>query len=264
MTKQELLLHRLDAIGQTLEKKGEVLMLLGLGSVGIETERLDEYSDLDFFVIAKPGHAQRFIDQLDWLEDTYPLAYAFKNSDFGCKILFQDGIYGEYAVFEESDMETAGYSEGRIVWKAPSFNNLDIVKPKIKLPELKTKTMDFAINEALTNLYVGLGRYARGEKLSGTRFVEGYAVDNIIAIMHMLQPEVDYYPDCFGNDRRFEKRFPLTEDMLGNMIQGYKKVPQSAIYILNYLEKIYPINERMSAEIRALAAQLETQQQKQQ
>lgn len=258
MTKQELLLQRLDEIGQTLEKKGGALMLLGLGSVGVETGRLDEYSDLDFFVIVKPGQAPRFIDQLDWLEDTYPLDYAFKNSDLGCKILFKDGIYGEYAIFEEAEMETAGYSEGRIVWKDASFNNVDITKPKVSLPDPKSKPMNYAINEALTNLYVGLGRYARGEKLSGTRFIEGYAVDNIIAIMHQVRPEVDYYPDCFGNDRRFEKRYPNTEEMLGNMIQGYNKAPQSAIYILNYLEEIFPVNKRMCAEIRALAEKLQT------
>ncbi|MBW7473133.1 hypothetical protein K0T92_00085 [Paenibacillus oenotherae] len=256
MLKTELLLQRLNAIGDVLEQKGDALMLLGLGSVGIELGRLDEYSDLDFFVIVKPGAKNRFIDQLDWLEDTYPLAYAFKNSDVGCKILFEDGIYGEYAIFDEADMDAAGYSEGRIVWKAPGYNNDSIAKPKIGYPKLKGASLAFPLNEALTNLYVGLGRYARGEKLTATKFVQGYAVDSIISVVHLLEPEVDYYPDPFGNDRRVEKRFPRLAERLGQMVQGYDKVPQSAIYILDYLEEIFPVNERMSAEIRKLANSL--------
>ncbi len=55
ITSQELtptmLLQRLDSIGQCLRASNKALALLGLGSVGIETERLDQYSDVDFFAI---------------------------------------------------------------------------------------------------------------------------------------------------------------------------------------------------------------------
>lgn len=56
MATKERLLRRLDAIGGSLERRGEALLLLGVGSVGVETERIDDYSDLDFFVIVKPGY----------------------------------------------------------------------------------------------------------------------------------------------------------------------------------------------------------------
>lgn len=256
MSRKELLLQRLDEIGKVLEKKGEVLVLLGLGSVGMETDRLDEYSDLDFFVIVNPGYKQRFIDHLDWLEDAHPLAYSFKNCDIGYKIMFEDGIYGEFAIFEESELlESASYSEGRIVWKDPSYNNDGIVKSTNSFPRIKSESIDHVINEALTNLYVGLGRYARGEKFSGRRFVENYAVDGLISALHLLEQEVDFYPDQFVNDRRLEKRYPKFANTIGKMIQGYDKTPESAIHILNYMEEIFPVNERLSTEIRRLAKQ---------
>ena len=44
------LLHRLNEIAKSIEKSQKALALLGLGSIGKEQERLDEYSDLDFFV----------------------------------------------------------------------------------------------------------------------------------------------------------------------------------------------------------------------
>ena len=53
------LLTRLDAIGVSLATIDHSLALISLGSVCLETERLDAYSDLDFFAIVEPGHAPR-------------------------------------------------------------------------------------------------------------------------------------------------------------------------------------------------------------
>ncbi|MBN2981600.1 hypothetical protein [Cohnella algarum] len=253
MKKEELLLQRLDEIGKSLERKGGALALLGLGSVGVERERLDEHSDLDFFVIVEPGQKNRFIDRLDWLEEVRPLAYSFKNTSVGCKILFEDGIYGEYAVFEEWELENSSYAEGRVVWKAPSYANTGIAKSSRNMPSIRNDSLDHPLNEALTNLYVGLCRYARGEKLSATRFVQGYAVDSILSVLHLLEEEADGFPDPFGNDRRLERRYPRFAAIAGSMIQGYDRVPESALCILSYLEEVYPVNRRLSEEIRRLA-----------
>ncbi|AEI42891.1 hypothetical protein [Paenibacillus mucilaginosus] len=253
MSKTEKLLKRLDEIGKVLERKGGAEMLLGLGSVGMETERLDEYSDLDFFVIVKPGYKERYIRQLDWLEEVYPLAYSFRNTDDGCKILFDDGIYGEYAIFEERELESCHYAEGRVVWKAPSYTRVDFAKPSRPAPRLIEDSLDHPLNEALTNLYVGLGRYARGEKLTATRFVQSYAVGSILSVLHLLETEEPYFPDVFGLERRLEKRYPRFAANLGEMIQGYDRVPESALCILQYIERVYPVNQRLAREIRQLA-----------
>lgn len=253
MRRTELLLQRLDEIGKSLERKEGALLLLGVGSVGIETERLDDYSDLDFFVIVKPGYKDRFIDRLDWLEEVRPLAYAFKNSELGYKILFEDGIFGEYAVFEEEELADASYTEGRVVWKDPLYGNTGIAKPSNPIPSLKKDSLEHPLNEALTNLYVGLGRYARGERLSAMRFVQGYAIDRILSVLHLLEPEADYDPDPFGNERRLEKRFPRFAEIVGDMLQGYDRVPESALRILEFIEGVYPVNRRLSDEIRRLA-----------
>jgi lincosamide nucleotidyltransferase B/F len=252
MLRKDLLLQRLNDIGKTLERKDGALFLLGLGSVGIEVDRLDEYSDLDFFVIVKKGLKKRFLDQLDWLEETHPLAYYFKNTSDGYKILFEDGIYGEYAVFEDWEFERISYIPGRIVWKVASFTFTGIVCEKEKIPSPKRDSLDHPLNEALTNLYVGLCRYARGEKLSAMRFVQSYAIDSIISILHLVEQEVEFFPDPFGNERRLEKRFPSFAKRLGDMMQGYHRIPESTIAILNFLEEVFPTNPRLCREIRYL------------
>jgi len=98
--KSHLLLKRLDEIGQSLEQSPHALALIGLGSVGLELYRLDDYSDLDFFVIVEPGYKHAFINDLDWLSKLCPIAYCFLNSVDGYKLLFTDGIFCEFAVFE--------------------------------------------------------------------------------------------------------------------------------------------------------------------
>ncbi|MFC5471335.1 hypothetical protein ACFPPD_21845 [Cohnella suwonensis] len=252
--RKERLLERLDGIASSLERCEEALALLGLGSIGVELARLDEYSDLDFFVIAAPGCKERFIERVDWLDAAHPLAYHFKNSDLGRKIMFEDGIYGEFAIFEEADLLEGSYSEGRFVWMRDTFRNVELAKPAAAYPSIRRDSADFPLNEALTNLYVGLCRYARGEKLSAVRFVQGYAVDSILSVLHLLEPEVEYFPDKFGNERRLEKRFPDFATRVGDMIQGYGKLPESALRILDFLEESYPVNAKLSDEIRRLAA----------
>jgi lincosamide nucleotidyltransferase B/F len=252
MLRKDLLLQRLNDIGKTLERKDGALLLLGLGSVGIEVDRLDEYSDLDFFVIVKKGFKKRFLDQLDWLEETHPLAYSFKNTSDGYKILFEDSIYGEYAVFEDWEFERISYTPIRIIWKEASYTITGIGCTKETIPSPKKDSLHHPLNEALTNLYVGICRYARGEKLSAMRFVQSYAIDSIISVLHLVEQEVDFFPDPFGNERRLEKRFPSFAERLGDMMQGYHHIPESTIAILNFLEEVFPTNPRLCGEIRYL------------
>lgn len=253
MASKERLLQRLDQIGEMLGTKGGVQALMGVGSVGVETDRIDEYSDLDFFVIVAPGYRERFIDHLDWLEEVHPLAYHFKNSDAGHKILFEDGIYGEFAVFDEAQLKTAGYAGARIVWRDPAFAGKEIPRSNGSFPRLKAASVEHAIGEAVTNLYVGLGRFLRGERFTAHLFVHAYALGQVTKVIHLVEPEVDYFPDPYGNDRRLERRYPEFAKQIGQMLQGYDRVPESAIAILNFLEEHFPINQRMSAEIRRLA-----------
>ncbi|MBL8155214.1 MAG: hypothetical protein JNM70_13605 [Anaerolineae bacterium] len=257
-TTPQALLDRLDSIAAGLRDSGQGLALLGLGSVGLETGRLDAYSDLDFFAIVQPGSKPRFIDTLDWMEAAAPLVYAFRNTVDGYKALYADGIFAEFAVFEPQELAGIPFSPGRLVWSADGFDARTLV-PTPADRERHTPSVEWLLGEALTNLYVGLGRYLRGEKLSAARFVQVYAVDHLVRLAPRLETEQPAYVDVFTAERRFEARFPVLAAKLAEWMGGYDHTPESALTILTFLEARFTVNAALAGEIRALAAAAQNQ-----
>lgn len=247
---KEMLLERLNEIGDSLSKTQHALALLGLGSVGAEVERIDQYSDLDFFVICEEGYKMKFIEQLEWLENIKPIAFKFKNTADGYKLLFEDGIFCEFAIFEPQEFINIPFSEGRIVWKSQSFN------PSICVPTVekinKSKNIEFLIGEALTNLYVGLCRYKRGEKLSAYNFIQNYAKDRVLELISIMETPQAASEDIFCIDRRFEFRYPNNCSILSRILVGYDNTPESAKVILEFLDSNFSINKAMKNKILEL------------
>ncbi len=251
MPEPKKLLARLDQIGQALASTGQALALIGLGSVGTETARLDEYSDLDFFAIVKPGQKLHFIEDLSWLESAKPLAYTFRNTPDGYKALFVDGIFCEFAVFEEHELEMIPFAEGRIIWKEQGVSET-MHTPAHPTKPTQPSSAEWLVGEALTNLYIGLGRWRRGEKLSGSRFIEGYAVDRLVELAGLLETERPTNADPFNRERRFEQRFPEISKELPAFMQGYERTPESAQEILAFLDRHFEVNDALKAEILRL------------
>jgi hypothetical protein len=248
-----LLLERLDAIGQSLKESGHGLALLALGSVGIEQERLDAYSDLDFFVIVEPGYKQQFISNLNWLEKLHPVVYAFQNTDDGCKLLYADGVFCEFAVFEPQELVTAVYAEGRWVWHAPDFD-LSLRQSQIKPVTARTHSIEWALGEALTNLYVGVMRFHRGEKLTAQRFIQHFAVDRALELITRTMEETPAFRDEFTPERRFEQRYPTLASHLSTFMQGYDRSPESALAILTFLDTHFEVNAGLREAIHQVIA----------
>lgn len=252
MNPQEKLLKRLEVIGRSLESTGTALALIGLGSVGRESERIDAYSDLDFFAIVQPGHKADYMQDLGWLSHLCPIAYAFQNTVDGFKVLYEDGIFCEYAVFEPQELEHIPFAPGRLVWAAEGIDPA-ICEPRLPVPQAHEHALEWVVGEALTNLYVGLGRYRRGEKLSAMRLVQVHAVDRLLELAAILDPQPGLR-DPFSPERRLEQRYPHLAEELAGCMQGYDATPQSAQAILHFLDARVAVNEAIKARIEALIA----------
>jgi lincosamide nucleotidyltransferase B/F len=248
------LLQRLDEIAQSLEHSEHALALIGLGSVGLELERLDAHSDLDFFVIVEDGFKSAYLENLSWLTDLAPVTYQFQNTGDGFKLLFADDVFCEFAVFEAHELEQIPFSPGRVVWKKLHVS-ASISTPKLELPTPSSHGLEWLLGEALTNLYIGLKRFKRGEKLSAARFVQQYALDRVLDLVARLEPEQNAFKDPFNRERRLEQRFPQLAGRLADFVQGYERTPESALAMLEFLEAHFAVNQGIAAAIRKLAAE---------
>lgn len=249
--KTQSLLKRLDDIGLSLAQSDHALALIGLGSIGEELHRLDDYSDLDFFAIVEKGYKQQYIENLEWLSTLCPIAYCFPNTEDGYKLLFGDDIFCEFAVFEPDELQGIPFFPGRIIWKrADALESIN--RPSKETLPVKKRDKEWLLGEALTNIYVGMARDQRGEKLSAMRFIQLYAVDRLLELTDYIESEQDIVRDEFSNERRFEQRYPETARELSSWAQGYEKNRESALEILSFLDDHFEVNEAMVKAIRNL------------
>ena len=247
------LLRRLDDLGVVLAARGDALALIGLGSVGLDLDRLDDHSDLDFFVVVEDDAKPRYLESIDWLEQLGPVVFSFANTVDGRKALFEDGLFAEYAVFTVGELVQSSFSPGRIVWRrddAPA--GLERCGRTPGPPS--HDGADFQVNEALTNLFVGLHRDARGERLSATRLIQSFAVDRLLTLLDSGEPGGSRRQDPFAVERGAEKRFAPEVLPLSAMVPGYEHNREAALAILEWLEARAAVDEALAAAIRRLAA----------
>lgn len=247
----ERLLARLNAIASSLANTGNALALIGLGSAGLETNRLDNYSDLDFFAVVEEGRKHEFLDNLAWLSSICPIAFAYRNTRDGHKVLFEDGVFCEFAVFELPELRQIPFSPGRVVWKIAHLPD-DLLAPEQHRYVPADSTIEWLLGEALTNLYTGLSRHRRGETLSAVRCIQVHAVDRSLELAARLEPEQSSARDPFAFDRRFEQRYPGIAQALPEFIQGYARNVESAQAILGFLDAHFPVDATMKRLIQTL------------
>lgn len=245
------MLRRLDDLSARLATRGDVLALLGLGSAGVEYDRMDEHSDLDFFVIVDDDEAKaRYLSDIDWLASAHPVAYSFANDRNGRKALFADGVFVEYAIFTVTELARLPITGARVVWqRADAPPGLADCGPPPSGPPFDT--VEFHLNEALTNLYVGLHRELRGERLTAARFIQTYAVDRVIALLNLTTP-VGHRRDPFEASRRVERAYPPDVLPLAAMVPGYEHNWVAARFTFDWLCQRFAVDPVIAAAIRQL------------
>lgn len=227
---------KLEAIAQRLASDSAGQALIALGSSGLELERADEFSDIDFFAIVSPGSKTRFLNDTEWLQADSEIAWIFQNTPDGFKLLWEDGLFGEMAVFEISELPSIAYAPGRVVWQREDVDTTALSPISIGGQLPASRSVDYLQQELLSNLYVGLGRYLRGEKLAGWRFIQNHAFGlalEIIEATHSADPE--FRRDLYSRDRRFEFRFPESSKLVSEVLLGIERTPESATRLLDWM-----------------------------
>ena len=200
-----------EQLRQKLADDPRVLGLIALGSMAQQDYQPDEWSDHDFFVITIHGVQEDMRQDLSWLPQVDDLVFQFRETEHGLKALYRGGHLLEFAVFNEDELQMARLNRYRVL--------LDKADLTSKLAELELSTQDFVaqsrsssyhrFSELLMNIFVGVGRQARGEQLSGRQFIKTYALSHLLWLLaeHHLADDLDLL-DNLDPFRRFEQVFP--------------------------------------------------------
>jgi hypothetical protein len=255
----ERLLERLDELAAGFRERGDTIAVLGLGSVGQDLQRIDQHSDLDFFVVTDDGAKERYLTDLDWLAAVAPVVYSFPNSVDGRKVLWSDGLYAEYAIFTLEELRAGPFFGARVVWSRPDAPD-GIEHAGLPLAPSPYDTPEHQVGEALTNLYVGLHRELRGERLAATRLIQTHAIDRLLTFLDLTDNASKPRQDPFAVERGAEMRFAERELALATLVPGYERNLEAALAILEWFEARVLVNQALAAAIRELAGTVRNRQ----
>jgi hypothetical protein len=203
--------------------------LLGLGSIA-NPNRLDDYSDIDFFLIVKKGHKHSFIETLSWLTPLEPV-FCYQNTKDGYKVLLANHVMLEFAVFTMSELSNIPFHRPLIL-----FARNKAIEQAIPIP-VETKTgfqLKNHLEEALTNLYIGLLREHRGEKFAAFQMIQEFALNQVILASRNPLSSIELDP--FNPSRRIEQYDPELAIWIQSVVQGIQQNRQAASMILNKIK----------------------------
>ena len=210
-----------DELTRKLDADPRVLGLVALGSMAQQDTQPDEWSDHDFFVITIQGVQEDMRQDLSWLPRADEIVFHFRETEHGMKALYHGGHLLEFAIFNEDELQMARLNRHRVL--------LDKAELAPQLAELELATQDFVAHgrsnpekrfaEFLMNIFVGVGRHARGEVLSGRQFIKTYALTHLLHLLaEFLPAEEVHLLDNLDPFRRFEYVYPATGKELNQIL----------------------------------------------
>ncbi len=215
MKKEEFLAFE-QRMTASLSADERVIGLVFVGSAA-DHSRIDEWSDHDFYLVAKEGSAEKLRQDLSWLPDADQIALSPRETEHGLKVVFHSGHVLEFAVFNDSELEMAGANYFLVA--LDKVGNLET-----RMAALQAKS-SAASNEARTTRYhpeaqyelllcqvlIGVGRARRGELLIAGEHVRSWAVAALVGLIRHWMPVAEgteHLTDNLASLRRFERQYP--------------------------------------------------------
>ena len=203
---------------------------------------MDQYSDIDFFLIVEDGFSFDYINNNSWFGESLPIVFSFRDTDHGNKALLANGVFLEFAIFTEAELALYGIPGLRTIWGKPGFS-----LPDFSVSQPPVRELSYYVNQALSNLFVGALRLRRGERLAALTMIEHYALNNLLSayrVKNKLKIE-----DPFNIERRAERALNIN---FVNLIQGYEKIELSLEEILKFAESNFEVNQEIAQATRDL------------
>jgi hypothetical protein len=197
-----------DRLAANAQEHADVLGLVLVGSAA-DTNRVDEWSDHDFFLVVKPGLGEVFRNDLSWLPDAGDVIVAARETAHGLKVVYRNGHVLEFAVFEDAELELASVN----YWAVP----VDKTNISERVRAIESRTVGVPFDEAsewglfLALILIGVGRARRGEILIAGQAIRSYYLKHVVGFVRDRLPVAagtEGLEDNLDRFRRFEKQYP--------------------------------------------------------
>ncbi|MDX2078863.1 MAG: hypothetical protein SFZ02_20685 [bacterium] len=201
---------------QQVQGDERVVGLVALGSMAEQGRIPDAWSDHDFFLIVKTGTQESFRQDLSWLPYTDNIILSIRETEHGLKVLYDTPHLIEFAVFDANELHGAKANDYRIL-----LNRGDVEQIMVQISERPQKPAYDPIrdmNMVLSLLYVGGGRYARGEKLSAHAFIKHHLLHHFLPLLVNLNEANHEKLDNLDPFRRFEAVYPVLAEKINTAL----------------------------------------------
>ena len=227
----------------------DVLGLVALGSMAGGRRKPDEWSDHDFWVVARDEAAPSIRDDPSWLPDPERIVLFFVETDHGRNVVYDDGHLVEQAVFADSELEIARANEYRVL-----VDKADVSERMARMATLTAREHSAVDDERVFGKFaaqtvIGLTRYGRGEVLSAENMVKDHALGNLLRLLgRSVPPTGQALLDNLDPRRRFEVAYPE----LGRRIAAalHLPVPEAVTTMIDIAEEC--LSEMSTAEVLAI------------
>jgi hypothetical protein len=178
-----------EALRRSLEADPRVLGLVAVGSMAERETRPDAWSDHDFLVVVSPGAQEEMRNDVSWLPDRERVAYRFRETAHGVKLLYEHGHMLEFAVFDPDELYLGRFNRYRVL-----LDRADLARRMEEIAgaagdslEAEARDDAYLLGQLLTNVLVAYGRWVRGERLSARSFL-GQAVTHLVRLLARYVP----------------------------------------------------------------------------
>lgn len=219
--------------------RDDVIGVVGLGSTAGTSREPDEWSDHDVFVVTVDGRAEVLRRDLSWVP--YPERHAVRYTEtlHGRGVIYDDGHLVELAVFDDSELDPIAVNAFRVLYDRGGLADRLAAMQARTSAQSVTEDSDgaYRVHQLVKHLIVGLSRVARGEVLSGTEQVRGFAVKHLTSLVASFVPaEKPGTLDNLDSLRRFEQAYPAVSARIAAALE--RSVPQAVEELLALTEQL--------------------------
>ena len=212
---------------ELLEGDVRIVGLVALGSMAERDYAPDEWSDHDFFVVTHAGEQEMFRERLSWLPSADRIAFSFRETAHGLKVLYDDGHLLEFAVFDLDELRLARVNRYRVLVDRGGVSERmrEVHEATARSTQSGREDERFHFGQLVTNVLVGAGRHMRGEAMSGAFFVKSSAVRHLLALVAMTVPAERARHGVARDDLDPFRRFDLVYPEIAREVDALLRAP---------------------------------------